>query len=353
MKCNLSSVVGGLCLLFAGSSYGAVVFNPFVTNASLASGGVGGIAPIGFAYAGDKFVGSNYFNNQLYQTDLTGGNVKPFGAPLPIASGAIGEIYVSSSLGLGGFGSREVFAGSEAAGTVYRYANDGSGLVPFATGLIGDVRGIGFDPYGQYGYDMIVTTQLGNVYRVNSAGTPTLLKNVGGDAEGLDFTPQQFGNIPAGTLVVLSEGTGRINAITPGGVKSDLGLAFNTPEMLSFVPLNLGISGNSLEGFYAANYSVNVIKAGASEFGTYLGEAILTEETTHRVFRIYWDGTAFQKQDIGGFPNQPEDGIFVTAAILNPGCEVTNTCGSRVPEPTTLALLGIAAAGLTWRRRRK
>lgn len=41
----------------------------------------------------------------------------------------IDEIYVSSSLGLGGSGSsatRDVFAGPEAAGSVHRFSDDGS-----------------------------------------------------------------------------------------------------------------------------------------------------------------------------------------------------------------------------------
>jgi hypothetical protein len=53
---------------------------------------------------------------------------------------------------------------------------------------------------------------------------------------------------------------------------------------------------------------------------------------------------------LGNFPSQPEDGIFVTAAILQPGCEQTNTCGT-APEPGTLALLAVALAAITARRR--
>jgi len=358
------AVVAGFALSVSvsGPASAALTFDPFVTSSSLSST-LGNTAAIGFSYAGNKFVGSVYFgsnNNQLYQTDLNGGSVAKFGTPV---SGFSGEIYVSSSLGLGGFASRNVFAGSEASNSIVQFANDGSTQATFVTlpntpagAYSGNVRGIGFDPYGQYGYDMIVTTNAGNVYRVTSGGVATFLANVGGDAEGLDFAPQQFGNIAAGTLVVLAEGTGRLNAITTGGVKTDLGLQFATPEMLSFVPLNLGISGNPLEGFYAANYNVNVIKAGASQFTPYLGDAILTEEGTHNVYQIEWNGTQFVKNLIGAFPNQPEDGIFVTAAILNPGCEITNTCGgtpTSVPEPGSAALFGAALAGLAWTGRRR
>ena len=204
---------------------------------------------------------------------------------------------------------------------------------------------IGFDPYGDYGNDMLVTTSTGNVYEINSAGTVTLLANVGGDAEGLDFTPQLFGNIPAHTLVVVSEGTGGLTAITSAGVKTDLGLHFGTPEMLSFVPLNLGASGNPLEGFYAANYTVNVIKADASEFSSYLGDAVITDETNHNMYHIFWDSSAgaFSTSIIGTFPNQPEDGIFLTTAILTP-----------VPEPETYAMFmaGLGLMGFIARRRK-
>lgn len=321
----------------------ALSFSTFVTSGDLAST-LGNNATIGFAYAGDKFVGSVYYganNNQLYSTDLLGGNVQKFGAPLP---GASGEVYVSSSLGVGGFGPRDVFAGSQASGDVWRVSHDGSSQGLFASGLFGGVRSIAFDPYGLYGLDMIVATSAGYVYRVNNAGSATLLASVGEDAEGLSFAPQAWGPYGAGTLFVASEGSGSLRAITPGGTVTTAISGIYGAEMVSFVPLNLGTSGDPVEGFYAAAYPNNIQKASASDFLPYLGDAIITSETGHHVYQVHWTGSAFAATDIGIFPAQPEDGIFVTADIIHPP----------VPEPGTWALM---AAGLLWvggwmRRRR-
>ena len=349
MRIKLALIVGSICLALAQSALASVTFNPFVTSAAL-SGAVGHNDAIGFAYAGNKFVGSTYFNNQLYQTDLGGNNAQKFGAALPIASGSAGEIYVSSSLGLGGFASRSIFAGSQVLGTVWTYANaatTGTAATNFVTGLVGGVRSIAFDPFGNYGGDMIVATSAGKIYRVNNAGIATQLADIGADTEGLDFTPQAFGPFPAGTLVVLSEGLGRIKAISPAGVVTDLGLAFSTPEMLSFVPLDFALTLDPLAGFYAARYPTEVVKASASDFAAFAGQAIVTEEGTHNIYSISYNGTNFVTAFVGNFGGQPEDGIFVTAAILDPGCKTRpGGCGNTVPEPATILLFSLALLGM-------
>jgi hypothetical protein len=320
-------------------------FGEFVTTSSLNTT-LSNTQTIGFTYAGDKFVGSVYFgtnNNQLYSTNLTGGNVQKFGAPI---AGFSGEIYVQASLGLGGYGPRDVFAGSEALGTIFRVAHDGSSQGLFASGLIGGVRSIAFDPFGLYGNQMIVATNAGNIYRVSNTGVPSLLASVGEDAEGLSFAPQPFGTFATGTLFVASEGSGVLRAISPGGTVTTAVTGLPSAEMVSFVPLNLGSSGNPVEGFYAANFASNIIRADAAQFLPYLGDAIVTGETGHQVWDVHFNsGTGtFVVTQIGMFPLQPEDGIFVTADLIMPG----------VPEPETYALMlaGLAAMAAVARRRR-
>ena len=334
-----ATAVAAACSLACVSAQ-AVTFTTFVTGPSITAA-VGGDSTIGFAYAGNKFVGSVYFNPQLYSTNLNGGSVTAFGAPVAAFGG--GETYVSSSLGIGGFGPRDIFAGNQSLGSVYRFANNGSSQSVFTSGLSGGVRSIAFDPYGLYGNNMIVATNAGNIYNVNSAGVASLLASVGADTEGLSFAPQAFGTYAAGTLFVASEGLSSLLAITPGGVKSTVVSGLSVPEMVSFVPLNLGSSGNPVEGFYAASYPNNIQKAGASDFTPFIGDAIITGEGGHQVYDIRWNGSAFTTTDVASFPGQAEDGIFVTADIIAPP----------VPEPETYALMlaGLGVLGFLVRRK--
>ena len=339
---QVKSILGALCLALAAiaSPAHAITFNTFVSGSDLNTT-LGNQATIGFAYAGDKFVGSVYDgtnNNQLYSTNLTGGNVTKFGAPV---SGFSGEVYVSSSLG-GAYGPRDVYAGAENAGSVYRFANDGSSQSLFVSGLSGGVRSIAFDPYGLYGNSMIVATNAGNIYTVSGAGAATLLASVGEDAEGLSFAPQSFGSYATGTLFVASEGSGSLRAIAPDGSVTTVISGLYGAEMVSFVPLNLGSSGNPVEGFYAASYATDIQKADASEFTSYLGDAIITGETGHQVWQLHFDGSTLQTNFLGYFPGQPEDGIFVTADLIN-----------AVPEPEIYAMLGVGLGLMGWVGRRR
>jgi hypothetical protein len=316
----------------------AVTFNVFTNPHPTLGPGT-----IGFAFAGNKFVGSVQQDGTgaLYSTDLNGGNVQVFAPTVNLAGSDSSEHYVSSSLGLGGFPSRDIYVA--AANTVVHISNDGSASNTFVSGLVGNVRGISFDSVGTFGHDMLVTTDVGSVYRVDSAGSPSLLASTGEDTEGLDVAPlgAGFGGFD-GQLIVGSEGSGSVRAINTAGAISLVALVASAEEV-NFVPVNLGASGSSVEGFYGADYTPDVIKANASEFAGMQGDLIVTGETTHFVNRVHWNGAGFDVTQIGQFFNQPEDGLFVTTDII------------KSPEPTSLALalLGGAAVAIVAVRKKR
>lgn len=148
--------------------------------------------------------------------------------------------------------------------------------------------------------------------------------------------------------------------IDPNGniVAQDIG-AFPIAETVSFVPTDLGLSGNPVEGFYDANFAVDIQKASANDFvnGNLLGDAIVTGEfgSSSPVWAVSYTGNVATpgnlaapfsaKVQVGTEPNQSEDGIFVTAQRIN---DVT-------PEPSTLFPLAGLMGGLGYliRRRRQ
>jgi hypothetical protein len=320
----------------------AVTFNTFTNPHPTMGPGT-----VGFAYAGNKFVGSVLQNGagSLYSTDLNGANVQPF-APGVSLNSISGEHFVAASFGLGGFPNGDVYAAD--GSSIVHISNSGAASNVFITGLSGEVRGITFDLVGSFNNNMLVTTSYGNVYKVNSGGAATLLANVGEDVEGLDVAPfcYSFAGLN-GQLIVASEGSGKLRAISPAGGSTDLTngslgpVTVASAEELTFVPLNLGASGSPLEGLYGANYTPDVLKAGYSEFLGMQGDIIVTSEAglnAGQVSRVHWDSSLsqFVVTQVGSFPNQPEDGVFVTPKMVS----------LSVPEPSSLVLLALGVCGL-------
>jgi PEP-CTERM motif len=354
----LVAAVGLLALLSARSaSADTIGFNTFVTGPSI-NAVLGQQNTIGFTYAGNEFVGSVYFgsnNLQLYSTNLTGGNVQKFGSPIPQTSGFNGEPVLAASLGQGGFPKGDIYA---AAGVgIYHYANSGGsptlfGSVPTSAGT---VRQVFFDPGSSFGGNMIATTSSGNIYQFTSAGVRSLIASTGEDTEGVDIAPGSWGSF-GGDLLTASEGSGKLRLISPGGSVTVLGIAaIPEAETVSFVPTDLDPT-NPLQGFYVANYPVDIQFASASQFVSQnlLGDAIITSEDSFnaRVWDVHYNGgTSFTlTQFTGNLPNQSEDGIFVSGQrqndLLGPG-------GTTTPEPGTLFLLATGGIGLLGYLRRR
>ena len=332
---------------FASRGHAAVNPTPFTANNPI------GGAPVGWAYAGNKFVGtildSGSGQNLLYSTNLTGGNIQPFGGAVTLQANYGLEHYVSSSIGLGGFPVGDVYVAS--GNNIQHITNAGvadPGLFVNGSsgGINGSVRGITFDAVGTFGNDMLVTTHNGFVYRVDSAGNATQIASTGEDTEGLDVAPLggTWGTRNGWLFVASEGGAGTIRAIKPNSpVMQTVLTGVSSAEELDFVPLNLGLGNNPLEGLYAANYSYNVLQAGASQFAGLQGDIIVTGETNGQIYDI---NSINGLTNVGNFPNpnQPEDGLFVTVDMIN---------NDNVPEPATISILGIGGALALRRPKRK
>lgn len=330
-----------------GARADTISFSTFVTASDISAAEGGNHSTIAFNYAGNDFVGSVYFSNQLYSTNLTGGNVTPFGSPLPESSGSVGEVVVGAGLGQAGFAKGDIYAGSEADGNIYHYASAGGAPSLFATLPVGSggVRQIFFDPGSSFSGNMLVTTSSGHIYQINSSGSVSLLASIGEDTEGMDIAPSTWGPY-AGDLLVGSEGSGTLRLVSPSGVVTvveHVG-AFPGAETVSTIPTNLDLS-NPIEGFYVANYANDVQFASADQFITQglLGDVIVTDEfggsTAWDVhFNAMTGGfTSSQFTFTGNSISQFEDGIFVTPQrIIDTG----------TPEPSSLFLMGAVLLGM-------
>ncbi len=336
----------GLCLR---ASADTISFTTFVSSSSI-NAVMSSTQVIGYTYAGNKFVGSLYPNDgRLYSTDLSGGSVALFGT----VPGAGGETVVAASLGQGGFASGNIFAGSGANGAIYQFANGGGAPALFTVlpGCACGVRSIFFDPGSSFGGNMLVTTTTGQIFRVSSLGIATQIANIGADTEGMDVVGSSFGPY-AGYLLAASEGSGQVWLISPTGTLTFVG-GLSGAETVAYVPLNLGSGNPALEGFYGANFANDIVKADPSQFSkvysqlghNLIGDAMITDEFGHGVYDLHWNGSGFDPfTNIGYYPNQPEDGIFVTAQRIQ---EVG------VPEPASMITMATGLAGLAGALRRK
>ena len=193
-----------------------------------------------------------------------------------------------------GFVAGDLFVGNGIDGQIVRMTNDGTSVINPWVDLPGDSNGLMrgslyVDRTGEWNWDLIVVTTIGQVWRIDSAGTPTPVADLGGThLEGLVVVPNKparFGPL-AGKVIAGAEGEGLLYAFSQDG---------------TFVTYNVGVNVedidivNPKENFFGVNYGTGqLLGAEAAQWDAMLGDVILTQDAiatgTTGLYRLKWDG---------------------------------------------------------------
>ena len=241
----------------------------------------------------------------------------------------------------GGFTTGDLFTGNGVDGQIARITNGGATVINPWVDLPGAGNGLMrgslyVDRTGLYGDDLIAVTTTGEVWRINSAGTPTQIADVGVHLEGVITVPNdaQYGPL-AGKIIAGAEGQGLLYAFDNTGFVATHDIDVNIEDIDLIVPN---------ENFYGVNFGTGtLLGAAASQFLPYVGDILLTQEfhTGSGLFRLSWDGVSLGTEEfllgLGSAPvGQWEHVTFAPVGI------------SEIPpvlEPDDNVILATAIAG--------
>jgi RHS repeat-associated protein len=306
-----------------------------LTNLNLHAGGV------------DYFVPSNSVivsvaTNPAFDLIASNGNEIPFSS---INTLKISEAYIATVKdSIGHFRIGEIFCGNGTNslgidGEVMRIEPEGTN-----TGTLGvngnawviltnntetseyPLQGLWVDRTGVWGGDLIISTLIGDIWRVNSSGKATLvtqLPNIDGNYddggetfEGITTIPnntQQYGPW-AGRLLVGGDYPGSFFAVDTNGFAVQYSLPFGA-EDIRVIPDG--------ENMYGANDGYgHLFGVPASNFQGMAGDILIAAEGINEppsLYRLHWSGTTFDIFQIGQMPSNETDWAeinFSPAGIL-------------------------------------
>lgn len=287
--------------------------------------------PIGVAYHSglrSLIVTSNYPSGSPYsfsRIDEFGGTTQ-----WSSAAGLSDEVYLDIPRSpAGGWTPDEAYSGNGRPGQILKISADGLTVTPNWITLPGETglfRGqLRFDRAGTFGNDLIATTTSGNVWRINSAGTPTLLANLGrgGDFEGLVTIPNdvsRYGPL-AGKIVVGDEASTNLWTVDAAGTVSVLNNVAPPIEGLHIVPAN--------ERFVGVDYADGrILYTEYGQFDPFVGDLLVVSETyatgSSGLTRLLWNGTSFDQAPVtltadSFIPHQWEGSTFAPISVPAPG----------------------------------
>jgi len=263
--------------------------------------------PIGVAEGGDKLLVTTYCENPKQVLALDSGGQSRVFATLPQGGRPPGcnEDYLAVSPGLGGFQAGGVFV--KQGGRILRISVDGKDIGEFAVLPTGDSihgGGITFDRIGTFGYEMIVSSREGKIWRINPAGRADLIvsrlkaggrhapspdaRHAGAEEGETGFSTNITENVAVaprslkpfgGHILVASETNNTIYAVSPAG-RVKVAAKWPRAEGIYFIPSKVCALPGSGAGFFAAAFTTNqIIKAPARDFAKLGGQALVVSET--------------------------------------------------------------------------
>jgi hypothetical protein len=197
-----------------------------------------------------------------------------------------------------------LYTGNGIDGQMVRISADGTTIDnPWVTLPAGTTHGLFrgslyVDRTGLYGGDIIAVTTVGELWRINAAGTPTLIHALAPAVhlEGVMVVPNvpvRFGPL-AGKIIAGAEEQGLLWAFDAGGNPVSYALGVNVEDIDIVSPR---------ENFFGVNFgNSRLLGAAAEDLTSMRGDILLTQENvgagTSGLFRIAWDGTTLSAQPV-------------------------------------------------------
>ena len=262
-------------------------------------------SPIGIDYhehTGTVVLSVNYPSGspQAFERVENDGTHVPFSS----VSGLSNEVKIATArTGAAGFSPGELFVGNGVDGQIVRISADGTSVQNPWVDLPGDENGLArgslyVDRTGVWGNELVVVTTEGELWRIDAAGTPTLLADVDVHLEGLITVPDapvRYGPL-AGKAIAGAEGEGLMYAFdTAGNVETfNLGVAIEDIDIVE-----------PHENFFGVNYGTSrLIGVPAQDFLPMAGDILLTQESVTSVglFHLRFDGTGLIAEELTAAP---------------------------------------------------
>jgi hypothetical protein len=297
--------------------------------------------PTGMAASPGKLYVSEYCQPQIDTISSTG--MVTLFATLPGNPGECKERYLviaPSNAAKAGFTPTDIFVTE--GGVVYKVSPDGLNVTTFATlaGCGYDHSGITFDHAGPFGFNMIVTCPSGDIWRVDSTGTPFLIANLGlgaADYEGPAVVPLDSSTW-AGQVLVADEDHNAVHAIAADGTLSLYVFSLFAAEGVLIVPSTpCGFGNTGITMVSALQQQNQINKLSTSDFtGAGLsGDILIMSEQGAGIRREHWNGSSYDEFDYDMTSLPYEGSAFIDCDVPNPTPTPTATAtATATPTPT-------------------